>query len=147
MTSNTLVYHLLLTIHCGIIGVFYSLCVFISLSCGVSLMSIPSLICRSVGSLGNVMSMRNCTLVPWCLFMQWSLPLVYVPHEGSPWHRDTTLRQISEGIDIEDTPQDSLMNTCSELNTPTIPQCIVRRWWTRVFDWRHWRPMPCTNCK
>ena len=43
------------------------------------------------------------------------------------FHRDPTLRQISEGIDIESTSQERLMNTRSEWNTALIPQCIVRR--------------------
>ena len=43
------------------------------------------------------------------------------------FHRDPTLRQISEGIDIEDTPQERLMNTRNEWNTPLVPQAVIRR--------------------
>ena len=43
------------------------------------------------------------------------------------FHRDPTLRQISEGIDIEDTPQERLMNTRNEWNTPLVPQTVIRR--------------------
>ena len=43
------------------------------------------------------------------------------------FHRDPTLRQISESIDIEDTPQERLMNTKSEWNAPLIPQAVIRR--------------------
>ena len=43
------------------------------------------------------------------------------------FHQDPTLRQISEGLDIENTPQNRLMNTRSEWNSSLIPQCTVRR--------------------
>ena len=43
------------------------------------------------------------------------------------FHQDSTLRQISEGLDIENTSQNRLMNTRSEWNSSLIPQCTVRR--------------------
>ena len=43
------------------------------------------------------------------------------------YHRDATLRQISEGIEIERTPPGRLMNTRSEWNSSLIPQCTVQR--------------------
>ena len=43
------------------------------------------------------------------------------------YHRDATLRQISEGIEIEKTPPARLMNTRSEWNSSLIPQCTVQR--------------------
>ena len=43
------------------------------------------------------------------------------------FHRDSTLRQISEGVDIEGTSQQRLMNTRSEWNSSLIPQCTVQR--------------------
>ena len=43
------------------------------------------------------------------------------------YHRDSTKRQISEGLMIEKTPRTRLMNSKSEWNTPNMPQCVVRR--------------------
>ena len=43
------------------------------------------------------------------------------------FHRDSTLRQISEGLDIEGTSQKRIMNTKSEWNSSLIPQCTVQR--------------------
>ena len=43
------------------------------------------------------------------------------------YHRDSTKRQISEGLMIEKTPRTRLMNSKSECNTPNMPQCVVRR--------------------
>ncbi len=43
------------------------------------------------------------------------------------YHRDPTKRQISEGLQIEKTPSQRLMNSKSEWNTPNMPQCVVRR--------------------
>lgn len=43
------------------------------------------------------------------------------------FHRDSTLRQISEGVDIQRTSQRRLMNTRSEWNSSLIPECVVRR--------------------
>ena len=43
------------------------------------------------------------------------------------FHHDTTKRQITEGLQIEETPKNRLMNSKSEWNTPQMPQCVVRR--------------------
>lgn len=43
------------------------------------------------------------------------------------FHRDATLRQISEGVKIGETPQQRLMNTKSEWNSSLIPHCAVQR--------------------
>ena len=43
------------------------------------------------------------------------------------FHTDSTKRQIMEGLEIENTPKNRLMNSKSEWNTPSIPQCVVRR--------------------
>ena len=43
------------------------------------------------------------------------------------FHRDATLRQISEGVQIERTKPDRLMNTRSEWNSSLIPQCNIQR--------------------
>ena len=43
------------------------------------------------------------------------------------YHRDATLRQISEGVEIERTPPRRLMNTRSEWNSSLIPQCTIQR--------------------
>ena len=43
------------------------------------------------------------------------------------FHQDATLRQISEGVEIERTPPARLMNTRSEWNSSLIPQCTVQR--------------------
>ncbi len=43
------------------------------------------------------------------------------------FHRDSTARQIREGIEIERTPTKRLMNTRSECNSSLIPQCTVQR--------------------
>ena len=43
------------------------------------------------------------------------------------YHRDSTKRQIAEGLKIEKTPNQRLMNSKSEWNTPNMPQCVVRR--------------------
>ena len=43
------------------------------------------------------------------------------------FHHDPTKRQISEGINIEKTPKNRLMNSKSEWNTPIMPQCVVQR--------------------
>ena len=58
-------------------------------------------------------------------------------HDGRPvkfqmdiigtYHRDATLRQISEGVEIERTPPRRLMNTRSEWNPSLIPQCTIQR--------------------
>ena len=43
------------------------------------------------------------------------------------FHHDPTKRQISEGLNIEKTPKNRLMNSKSEWNTPQMPQCTVTR--------------------
>ena len=43
------------------------------------------------------------------------------------YHRDSTLRQISEGVAIQKTCPQRLMNTRSEWNSSLIPQCVVKR--------------------
>ena len=43
------------------------------------------------------------------------------------FHNDPTKRQIMEGLEIENTPKNRLMNSKSEWNTPNMPQCVVRR--------------------
>ena len=40
---------------------------------------------------------------------------------------DEFLRQIYEGHEIERTPQARLMNSKSEWNTPSMPECVVTR--------------------
>ena len=60
-----------------------------------------------------------------------------VAHEGrrvkfqmnvtGSFHRDATKRQIYEGHEIERTPQVRLMNSKSEWNTPSMPECVVTR--------------------
>ena len=45
----------------------------------------------------------------------------------STFHNDSTKRQIMEGLEIENTPRNRLMNSKSEWNTPNMPQCVVRR--------------------
>ena len=43
------------------------------------------------------------------------------------FHKDSTLRQITEGIQIERREPRRLMNTRSEWNSSLIPQCTVQR--------------------
>ena len=43
------------------------------------------------------------------------------------FHHDNTKRQITEGLHIEETPNNRLMNSKSEWNTPQMPQCVVKR--------------------
>ena len=43
------------------------------------------------------------------------------------FHRDSALRQISEGIQIERTESKRLMNTRNEWNSSLIPQITVQR--------------------
>ena len=43
------------------------------------------------------------------------------------FYRDSAKRQITEGVQIEKTPNRRLMNSKSEWNTPNMPQCVVRR--------------------
>ena len=43
------------------------------------------------------------------------------------FHKDSTLRQITEGIQIERREPSRLMNTRSEWNSSLIPQCTVQR--------------------
>ena len=60
-----------------------------------------------------------------------------IEHNGNPvqfrmditgtFHRDSTLRQITEGVEIQRTEQQRLMNTRSEWNSSLVPQCVVRR--------------------
>ena len=60
-----------------------------------------------------------------------------VEHDGNPvqfrmditgsFHRDSTLRQITEGVEIQRTQQQRLMNTRSEWNSSLVPQCVVKR--------------------
>ena len=93
------------TTHCGMFGVFHSLFEFISLCLGVFSISSPSIICRFVESLWNVLvtSIRKFTLLPSCTVLQWlssmdllllllyfwrcSDPRVYALYEDSPWYK------------------------------------------------------------
>ena len=43
------------------------------------------------------------------------------------FHKDTTKRQITEGLQIERTPNNRLMNSKTEWNTPSMPACVVTR--------------------
>ena len=43
------------------------------------------------------------------------------------YHRDSTKRQIAEGIMIGNAKKSRCMNSKIEWNTPNMPQCVVRR--------------------
>ena len=43
------------------------------------------------------------------------------------YHHDSTKRQVTEGLHIEQTPRERLMNSKSEWNTPNMPSCSVTR--------------------
>lgn len=43
------------------------------------------------------------------------------------FHRDATLRQISESVEIERTDPKRLMNTRAEWNSSLVPQCTIQR--------------------
>ena len=43
------------------------------------------------------------------------------------YHNDATKRQITEGLEIERTPTNRLMNSKTEWNTPSMPSCVVTR--------------------
>ena len=43
------------------------------------------------------------------------------------FHKDATKRQITEGLQIERTPNNRLMNSKTEWNTPSMPACVVTR--------------------
>ena len=43
------------------------------------------------------------------------------------YHNDSTKRQITEGINIDKIPNNRLMNSKSEWNTPNMPACTITR--------------------
>ena len=43
------------------------------------------------------------------------------------YHNDSTKRQVTEGLEIERTPTNRLMNSKTEWNTPSMPACVVTR--------------------
>ena len=43
------------------------------------------------------------------------------------FHHDSTKRQVTEGLLIEQTPRNRLMNSKNEWNTPNMPSCSVTR--------------------
>ena len=43
------------------------------------------------------------------------------------FHNDSTKRQITEGLQIERTPTNRLMNSKTEWNMPSMPSCVVTR--------------------
>ena len=43
------------------------------------------------------------------------------------YHNDATKRQVTEGLEIERTPVNRLMNSKTEWNTPSMPACVVTR--------------------
>ena len=43
------------------------------------------------------------------------------------FHNDSTKRQITEGLQIEGTPSNRLMNSKTEWNMPSMPSCVVTR--------------------
>ncbi len=65
----------LLTVHCGILGVFHSLFEFIKRFLGVRSIRNPSVICRFVESRWYVpvTSILKFTFLPPCTMLQWSV--------------------------------------------------------------------------
>ena len=71
------------------------------------------------------MNDQDSMLIQHCNTVHGGRKVRFIMEITGSFHNDATKRQITEGIDIESTPTNRLMNRQTQWNMPSMPRCVI----------------------